>query len=338
MYKGMKKWVAAGTTFLIIVAIGLAVFVFSRSNNDAGQLYVYFFNPVARQMEAEARPLPEGDAQLQWVIGYLHSGPRAATLNTTWPVELAPRPEDLISTMGMEDSTLSVLLSPVFHEMAPLDRSLFKAAFIHTFESLPMVSDIKIHVADRYGYEPLVIYDNSHAGILLEPLDPPISPRWIADFTFNHLHFVDATGTGLVVETYFAQDIDRWPVPLAIYALELLRSGPRQEDALSLIPPETRILNLEIDGAEIYVNLSSDFEARFVGDKYLANLMIHSIVNTLLAENTAQLRVFFLIETQQVENFHGVEDFHTYFVRDETLLLSYIEAREAEYATWDETE
>jgi len=362
----VKKWVAIGAVVLLIATIGFVAVILSRGDSDTGQINVYFFNPVAMQMEAEARPLPEGDLQLQGVISHLHSGPRTGILETTWPVELALEPNDLISAMKLEDMTLFAFLSPVFNEMTPLNQSLFKAAFIHTMSGLPSVSEIKIAVTGDYSsaidaimrdlleddepeyvydeyytpYIPLVIYDNNHAGVLLEPLDPPISPRWIADYMFNNLHFVDATGTGLVVESYFAENIDRWPEPLAIYALYLLIDGPRYEDTLPLIPPETRILDLGIDGTDIYVNLSIEFVTRFAfpGNKELANLMIHSIVNTLIAEIHHPTRVFFLIETQQVEYFHGVEDFHTGFVRDDRLLLSYIEAIADEYATWDERE
>jgi len=336
-----SKWAVIGAVVLLIAAVGAAALVLTRGGSDDGHFNVYFFNPVAMRMESEARPLPTGDRPLHAVIGHLHSGPRASNLDTTWPLELAPLPENLINVVVMDEMTLIAFILPVFNEMAPLNQSLFMAALIHTFQGLPLVSDIRLYVTDAFSAEPVAVYDNNHAGVLLEPLDPPISPRWIADFMFTNLHFVDATGTGLVTETYFAQNIDRWPVPLAISTLQLLIDGPRYEGAVGLIPPETRILDLAIDGADIYVNLSNDFVTRFVGDKELADLMIHSIVNTLLAEGrtTARLsRLYFLIETQQVENFHGVEDFHTYFERDETLLLSYIEAREAEYATWDEIE
>jgi len=86
----------------------------------------------------------------------------------------------------------------------------------------------------------------------------------------------------------------------------------------------------------MYVNLSSEFVTRFSGSEEIARLMIQSIVNTLLAETHAATRVFFMIETQQLEEFHDMPDFHTYFVRDDTFLLSYVEAMEDAY--YDEYE
>ncbi|MCL2404078.1 MAG: GerMN domain-containing protein [Defluviitaleaceae bacterium] len=364
---GIKKWAAIGVAIVVVTVAVVAALVLYRGGSDANQINVYFFNQIERQMEAEVRPLPEGEFQIYDIIMYLHAGPRTGGLDTTWPLELAPQPEDLISAVKLQDTTLYVFLTPVFHEMSPINQSLFKAAFIHTLGEAPLVSDIKLLVTENYNYAfeaimrgldddgqnndndedytpyvPLIIYDSNHAGILINPLDPPISPQWMANRTFNNLHFVDATGTGLVVESYFAEDINMQPRRLAEYMLDLLIAGPRQEGAVSLVPPETSVLRIETDGSDIYVNLSSDFFTRFVGSRRDAHLMIYSIVNTLTAE-LAQTRVFFLIETQQVEQFHGVEDFNTEFTRDNTWLLSYIEAlaledESDEYETEEETE
>ncbi|MCL2378212.1 MAG: GerMN domain-containing protein [Defluviitaleaceae bacterium] len=369
-FVGAKKW-SIVTVVLIVVAVGLGAFILSRGSSDSGQVNVYFFNPTARRLEAEGRNLSGGGSHAHDVIGHLHFGPvGSAALVNTWPYELAPQPEDLIPSVYMDGSTLIAFFSPVFHEMVPLEQSLFKSAFIHTMQGLPAVSEIQIVVTENYDqafemimrdlsdetgseaqsqvydeyytpYEPLIIYDSNHAGVLLDPLDPPISPTWIDDYTFNHLHFIDATGTGLVLETYFAEDIVRWDEELARYALQLLIYGPRHEGAISLIPPETRVLNLEIVGSDIYVNLSGDFVTRFVGgSRELAELTIYSIVNTLIAElrPPGSPRVFFLIDTQQLEEFHGVEDFHTYFVLNNALLLSYIEAMEDEQEDYDTVE
>ena len=352
----MKKWIIAAAGLSVTVLALLVAFLLVRDGGNDNRIYVYFFNPYTRQMQAEIRPLPE-ENQAQRVVEYLYSEPvRTGTLVNLWPRELAPRPEDLVSAVKHQDSTLFAFFTPVFHEMRPLDQSLFKAAFIHTMNSLPSVSDIKILVSDNYEYAfealmrnlsaeddlqdedgedipymPLVIYDSSHAGIFIDPLELPISPHWIDEtYTFD-TYFVDSTGTGLVVESRRVYDVNRQNDLMAIEVLELLISGPQQEGALSLIPSETRVLNVDIILTDIFVNLSSDFE-RFIGSTELAELMVYSIVNTLLAEfSPSQTRVHFLIDTQQVEEFHGIENFHIGFERNDKLLLSYIEAQRYAY-------
>ena len=334
----MKKWLILGFLLCLIGLLALgALFLFQRSNND-NHIYVYYFNPSAGRLEAEARPLPEGDNQIKRVVRYLRLGPQSGQLVSTWPGELAPEPEDLLQAVILEESALLVFFSTVFNEIPPLNRSLFKAAFIYTMESLPFVSDIKILVTDNYEYAydilmlsltaeegeyvpyvPWLIYDGS-PGVYNDPF---VSPTFVTSHTFSNLYFVDASGAGLFVAEYDAIEVIRQREQEARYALELLITRPRLEGALTVIPPETRVREIEFDGSDIYVDLSSDFMTRFTtGNTELAKLMIYSIVNTLIAETVAT-RVFFLIDAQIVENFHGIEDFHLAFMRNDTLLLSY---------------
>jgi hypothetical protein len=91
------------------------------------------------------------------------------------------------------------------------------------------------------------------------------------------------------------------------------------------------------DGDNIFIDLSVDFVNRFTEDYDLARLVIFSIVNTLIAEFPVN-RVHFMIDTRQWETFHGVEDFHLAFERDDTLLLSYIRERAAEEAAWEDSQ
>ena len=358
----MRKWYIAGAGLAVLMFALLVVLLVTGDGDNDNHIYVYFFNPYTRQMQAEVRPLPEEGFQIQQVIKYLSSDPvRSGSLVSTWPMELAPEPEDLVSAVKLEASTLYAFFTPVFHDMLPLEQSLFKAAFIHTMSSLPSVSDIVILVTEDYVYAfeilmhslaveddedaedtpnedddyvpymPLIIYDSSHAGVLIDPLDPPISPHWIDNYAFNHLHFVDSTGSGLVVESYTVRDVIRQDEQLAMVMLELLIEGPRQEGALALIPSETRVLDVEIVLHDMFVNLSGDFMTRFTSGQELAYLMIYSIVNTLIAEFPTLTRVHFLIDNLQIEQFHGVENFDLGFVRNDALLLSYIEAQRYAY-------
>ena len=358
-----KKWIGAGAGLLVLVVIGLVI-ALARGVNDANHINVYYFNPVALRLEPEARLQPEGEAQIWEVIRFLHSGPRRpGNLDTTWPLELAPQPEDLISAVVQEDSTLIAFFLPVFHDIAPLERSLFMAAFIHTMSGLPSVEEVKILVTEDYDYAfemlmlmleeaesdeenddevlpyiPLIIYDGNHPGVFMDPLELPISPHRIANRVFNNLHFVDVTGTGLIEKTFSALEIDQQYEQLVIEMLQILIDGQRQEGVLALIPPETEVLNVDVDLGNVVINLNSDFVTRFPfpGNTELANLMIYSIVNTIAAEllNHA-IHVHFLIEMEPLEDFHGVEEFHLFFQRDLTLMLSYIEAQ-YEYYDYNE--
>ena len=351
----MKKWIIAAAGFCVIGLVILGVVLFLQRNNDDNHIYVYFYNPSSRRLEAEMRPLPDGDAVMA-VLNYLHEGPNAGAHISVWPYE-AHDLEDLVTSVMMEDSMLLVFFSPIYYTMAPIEQSLFKTAFVESINSLIdrsviYVSDVKILVTDDYEYAfetlmlslsmddeedyeyvievPWLIYDSNHAGVYN---DPDISPALLTSYTFRYLHFVDYTGTQLVVESYAADEVNRLPDQVLIAALELLIEGPRQEGAQAVIPPDTRVRNLEIDGSDLFVDLSRDFMTGFVGGTDLARLMIYSIVNTLISENPRNIfRVHFLIETQQEEVFHGIEDFHLPFEFNESLVVAYYGEHDYAYA------
>jgi len=357
----MKKWIVAATGFCVVGLIVLVLLVSCGSGND-NNVYVYHFNTSARRLEAEARPMPTIQLENLWfdtIIGYMHSGPLSGNLTSTWPLEIAPLPEDLVRAVILEDSMLIAFFRPVFYDMQPLERTLFKAAFVYTMESVLSsvlrhydITDIKILVTDDYQYAldtlmlsltaeegeevpdvPWLIYDGSQ-GIYNDPF---LSSAFIAPHTFNGLHFVDETGTGLIIESHTTDEVDHHPEERARYALLLLFYRLRPDGAMFPIPPETIIRNVIIDGSDIYVDLSADFETRFIGGHHLARLMIYSIVNTLI-EDFRLTRVHFLIDTRQQETFHNIQDFHLPFDRDDTLLLSYILERLAEDQAWEQTQ
>ncbi|MCL2528253.1 MAG: GerMN domain-containing protein [Defluviitaleaceae bacterium] len=357
----MRKWTVIATGFCVAGLITLLLLV-SCGGGDGNNIYVYHFNPSARRLEAEVRPLPTTQLEnvlFDTVVGYMHSGPVSSNLASTWPLELAPLPEDLIQAVMLEDDVLIVFLTPVFYDMLPLEQTLFKTALIYTMESVAeralrfnTVTDINILVADDYQYAldilmlkinaeegdeipdvPWLIYDRSH-GIFNDPF---LSSSHIAPHTFSHLHFVDESGIGLIIESHTTEELDHHREERARYALQLLISGLRPEGAMFPIPTETIVRNIIIDRTDIFVDLSADFDTRFTGDYHMARLMIYSIVNTLIGE-LSPTQVHFTIDTRQQETFHGIEDFHLGFSQNNTLLLSYVLERTAEEEAWEQTQ
>jgi len=343
----MKKWISIAAGLCVLGGVIAAILLLTGGSND-NNFYVYRFNPTARRLEAEARPLPTSGSAISEVINLLHSS------GSTWPHAVAPVPEDLIHVIKIQDNMLLAFFEPVFYDIAPLEQTLFKAAFIYTMESLmsrmfPHVTDIMMLVTDDYNHAfetlmlsltseededvPWLIYDGG------DPIynDPFLSRAFMAPFTFNHLHFVHESGLGLIVESHATEEVDHHQEERARYALMLLINNLRPEGAIFPIPTETIIHDVIITGDHILIDFSSDFANRFVGGQELARLMIYSIVNTLTAQFSHIHWVHFMIDARQVESFHGVEDFHLAFERDDTFLMSYILERESE-EIWDDTE
>jgi len=335
----VKKSVIIGIGAGVVGVIALAVLFVSLRNNNEDYFSVYFFNPSAMVLVSETFSIPDGGDPVMQAAQYMRSRPWTAGHESTWPFDQAPEANDLIKNVRFNDSALLVFFSPVFYDIPALERSLFKTAFVYTLMSLYPEVEVKVLVADDYEYAyaalmlslstsddepidvPWLIYDSSHPGV---HNNPEISPTVIHDRVFRNLYLVDATGTGLIVREYEAIDASLQRESVARQALQLLISLPSQEETMPVIPAETDILSLEVTGVHMALDLSSDFYTRFEGDTHIARLMIYSIVNTMAAElNIPNLRVFFRIDSQQVEYFHGIENFHFEFVRDHSLLLSY---------------
>jgi len=362
----MVKWFMTGNRwFLTAVGIGvialaaLLFFLVSCRGSNENIAYVYHFNPSAQRLEAEVRQMPAEGSLIEATVRFMHSGPVSGALISTWPYEFAPYPEDLFLAIMPEGSMLLAFIKPVFYEIPPLAQSLFKGALVHTMESLverafPHITEIKILVTDNHHHAfdilmlsltaeegdeipdvPWLIYD----GTFSISNDPSLSRALITPLTFNNLHFVDETGTGLIVKTHESDEVDFHTEERIRYALLLLINDFRPEGAMFPIPTETAIHDVILDQNDIFINFSADFMSRFVGGRNLAELMIYSIVNTLTIEFTAPHRVHFLIDEQQYESFHGVEYFDQPFERDDTFLLSYIQEREQQpWGEWEPQE
>jgi len=346
----MKKWLfsTAGLS-IALLALLLFLLISCRGGSDA-DIYIYHFNPSTMMLEAEARSLPTRDQIFETVVSYIYSEPRAGSLLSTWPHELAPYKSDLVQAIIHEDEMLLVFFASIFNHIAPLEQSLFKTAFILTMESLtemhfPHINRMKILVSDDYEYAyntlmlslsategdeipdvPWLIFD----GVYGVYNDPILSSAHTLPMIFTHLHFVDETGTGLVIKTYESDEVEQHIEERSRYALLLIINEFKPDGVIFPIPPETVIHRVIVDGDHFWVDFSIDFIDRFEGDRSLARLMIYSIVNTLVAD-IPRRRVNFMIDGRQHEEFHGIANFDQPFERDETLLLSYIiEQRERE--------
>ena len=71
MIMTMRKWIMAGAAFLVLVVVGIVV-TLARYGSNTNFINVYYFNPMALRLEAEARSLPEGEFQIQEIIEFLH--------------------------------------------------------------------------------------------------------------------------------------------------------------------------------------------------------------------------------------------------------------------------
>ena len=311
------KWVLifGGGLAACVVVLAAVFFLGGTRDVDSPEMSVYFFNAGQGRLQPENRPWPEGDgvSLLHAAFAHMMEEPIDSALSSAFSYDWCD--EVMLTDMymgGEYGDTLIVRLADYYNNIAPLEDSLFRAAFTLTMTGLPFVEDVEFIVGDEHGRM------ESAATIANAPF---ISPARLSSAQLT-LFFVDESMEGLVTEIYDAVDVDIQQ--RGLFALQRLIEGPQIAGAMSIIPPETRVRNVvpELYAGGIYVDLSSEFWAGFTGTPAQAQLMIYSIVNTVVYNSPGSLRrVFFLIDSDRYEHFHGVGDFKGAFHFNEGLII-----------------
>jgi len=321
LWTARRVWIISASAALAVVFGVVLMFILFLGGRDQffpGQMQIYFFNPAEGRLSAEGRPWPVGDENflVASAISELSMTPTNRRLTSIWP----SAPRDLDSPFFrypvIYDGTLIAVFCESYLEMQPLQEALFRSAFTLTMLGLPFIDNVIIRAGDAEWTESATTIANA----------PEISPVRLANTQFV-LYFIDESGEGLIRAYYDATDVNFQQ--LAREALERLIEGPVTEGAISVIPSETRIRRVipAVETASIYVNLSSEFFTRFNGSTAQANLMIASIVNTVIENSPPGARprqVFFLIDSARREEFHGVVDFDSGFEYNESVMVGFI--------------
>ena len=317
------RWIVFVFAILIFSGAGAAVFFLSDFGQEmvsAHRMHVYFFNPSLGRLEPEVRPWPEGYVSdwLDAMFWHLESTPVTANLHSTWP---QMENGGLITNRymgGDYNDMLVVHLTDDYFGIPPLEESLFRSAFTLTMVGLEFIDSVKFIVGGEDGEE----WTESAATIAN---NPSITPARLSNVQFT-LYFIDESMEGLVTEIYDATDVDIQQ--RGLFALQQLIEGPQMAGSFTAIPSETRIRDVtpDVDAGGIYVNLSSEFLTHFSGTPAQARLMLYSIVNTVVYNTPGSFRrVFFLVDSERMEQFHGVGDFKMAFNFNERIMMGFVE-------------
>ncbi|MCL1883505.1 MAG: GerMN domain-containing protein [Defluviitaleaceae bacterium] len=313
----------------LVAASGAAIFfIIERGSDDdmRGRIPIYFFNAAQGQMEAEFRDMPQGspDIRIDAALRYFTSAPDSNALKMAWPVgfeftELVADIflEEIVREVSAENYVYEQILitefTDMYDEISPIDAAVFRSAFTLTMVGLPYIDGVMFRTYDDEWVE----YAETIAN------NPFISSarRTVEEFT---LFFVDESGEGLITATYLENDVDL--LRRIQIAIELLIQGQNEPGIMPLIPAETRVrpIIIEMDALGIYVDFSSEFHRNFMGTSAQAHMMLQSITHTVLENHRGtHTRVFFLIDSERWDDFHGVSDFNLGFTMDESFLLGY---------------
>jgi germination protein M len=311
---------AAGIAVIILFITVLAVISLTNKNesNNAPRYPIYFFNPQTSRMESEDRNITsnDNDTIVQTMVSYLFDTPRNAVLQ-----RVTPDMEDFYIGYGLnaDDMSAEFYFTEEYYNLPPLDEALVRASVIWTVTSLPSVEEVKFTVDG----EPLSLANVSNMPVSFNRTNVNINPTisWIRQNarTFA-LYFLNGEKTGLVKTERTVEDVDMDQIEKNI--VQSLINGSDDPSMVSLIPADTKILQIMTEDGTCFIDLSVEFDTKFTGDENDAKLVLYSIVNTL-ADNVGSRvrRVRFMIDSDILEEFHGIPDFNQPFERDNSLLI-----------------
>ena len=320
MVKKMSLLIS-GLVLLMAVVLGFVYFLFDMRQQDENVIQVYFFNAARGKLEAEFHVLPAdwevtgNDLFLQAAFNFVFREPISGSLSRPWP-DVSEIPY-LIYRYYLDEDVLIAEFKESYLEIYPLTEALLRSALTLTMTALPFVNAVEVRVLEGNG-EKIRVFSETAASVANAPM---ISPAQISDQTVT-LFFVHESGEGLIYMDYVAPAVNMHFRNQVIF--QKLISHQNIEGVLPSIPSGTHILSInEHEHAlAVYVNLSNEFFTGFSGDPFKARLMIASIVNTLLENSEARVRrVFFFIESERREEFHGVSDFDLGFYFDESIII-----------------
>jgi len=312
-----KKIIIVCAILIAIIICGVAAYLiigFATEDDTRGRLAVYFFDAAAGKIEAEFRSLPPAEFHLQidGALRHFAFGPESSSLTGVWPNGVGIR--DFLSNIYVEENILVAEFSELYGELPPLDEIIFRSAFTLTMLGLSDIEGVLFRPENSDEFF------ESAASITNNPFISP-ARRTAENFT---LFFADETGEGLITIIHNAEYVNVHS--RSQYILSRLIEGQNAPGIFPLIPPETRVRDVLVEpDAGIYVDLSSEFHSRFTGTTAQARMMLQSITHTLLENDRSDVRqrVFFLIDSERWDEFHGVSDFNLGFTYDITMMLGY---------------
>jgi spore germination protein GerM len=311
-----KKRLITGGIAAFVLVIGLTgLFLFLNRDSGAFRLPVYSYNPNTFRLDAIEHSMPAGDINtwLEAALTLFANSSRIPAHTGVWLDE-----EGFLADWGMHGDILEAEFRRPYYEIPPLEEALFRAAFVWTMTGLPFVNHVRIVVEGDDRTEILPMLENRQT----VEINPAISSVRLITRTFT-LYFLNENHDALVPVEHFSTTVDMDQVER--YIVALLINGPVYDNVIGIIPQETKIVNIVTEENICYVNLSGDFVSRFSGGTDLARLMVYSVVNSLTDNLVNVRRVQFLIDSERLDQLHGMTDFHQAFEWDETLLEGYME-------------
>lgn len=230
-------------------------------------------------------------------------------------------PEGMVMAYGVDEQDIGnivkVYMTNGYYQLKPNEIVIMKTGINKAIYNLGLVNSIEYFVKTEKDTV-LVDYSTSTEQVLLNQYDN----NFYTDNVTLKLYFADANEEGLVMEE--REVTLKMTDTMQEAVVKELIAGPKIEGTQNLIPEGTKVNSVWVKDGVCYVDLSSEFQARFIGSGNDEEHLIYSIVNSLCRLSGIQY-VQILVDGERIDIFYSNVSINSTLTANEELVLSQAE-------------
>ncbi len=287
----MKRILLAVIVILLIVTVGIGC---SRNTSKSGVTYnLYFVNQEKNNLVVEQRNIDEDELVdiAEEVVKQLLKGPANGSNRAAIPENT--RLLDLNINSGIASVNFSKTYFPKGDNADTLEL-LARYSVVNTLCDISGIEKVKIFI------EGVELTNSSGVPVGALGKEDILLNGKTAESTKEEnlvLYFPDKNAVNLLRVERVAPLIDNSMEKTIVH--ELIK-GPANDDCISTIPAETKIISVETKDSICFVNLSAEFISKHSDGSVAETFTVYSVVNSL-TELEGVESVQFLIEGKKVD-------------------------------------
>ncbi len=264
-------------SFLLATVIVFSLAACFGTENEASELNVYFRSNDTNALTPE-KVAYDGkrntNDMAEFALKKLLEGPNQSSNSPVLPDGTR------LNNVFIKNELATVDFSSEFTDCDGIDELLARFSVVSTLCDIKGIQKVEITIDG----EPLISKSTGNeVGVLgkndIVYEDTDTIPNGQNEKTAVTLYFANSDATALKAEKRTVETQDSISMEKTIIA-ELLK-GPTSSSLLTVIPQDTKLLNIETNSGVCFVNFSSEFVTKFTGGTNTGMLIVYSIVNSL---------------------------------------------------------
>lgn len=301
-----------GIIMLLMVLLSI-FYIVKAPDQESFPAKIYFLNPATNELEYEIRNIAyqEGRLMVSDVYNEMLKGPESKHLVTTFPADITDDvranivvPVDNYTfDFNMKNNKIELAFPNAYRDLSTADEILFRASLVYTLTELPFVSGVEIFVLNGENKEVIQKADGTPLGMLNRDnlrVTPNITSE-IVTIKRVELFFPNKELTGLVKEYRNIQIHLSSQTSTEKAILEEIIKGPKTDGLITLFPADVVISDIKLESKICYVDFASPIDTKTQTDTAKQELLLYSIVNSLILNDTVTEKVQILINGERAD-------------------------------------